>query len=149
MVEEERAHDRRASERRRRVTNQAHHGAIVGPGTRNILANHLTVMTAQHDCILGNRLRGSDVTVSGCETGITLSGTARVTRLDARDNVTVGIPAKSVRLGDSVVTGNTFLGAPLDMLTRRRPLLVNTTRGVREQLLRDVVGATWGVCASD
>jgi len=192
VVEEERGHDRRASERRRRITNQAHHGAIVGPGTitggltnvvsgygtlslmdvtlldgingavqsqpgslevtnvsvrslgfgisaRNILANHLTVITAQHDC----------VTVSGCETGITLSGTARVTRLDARDNVTVGITAKSVRLGDSVVTGNTFLGAPLDMLTRRRPLLVNTTRGVREQLLRDVVGATWGVCASD
>jgi hypothetical protein len=44
-----------------------------------------------------------------------------VTRLDARDNVTVGITAKSVRLEDSVVTGNTFLGAPLDMLTRRRP----------------------------
>jgi hypothetical protein len=40
------------------VTNVSVRSLGFGISARNILANHLTVMTAQHDCILGNRLRG-------------------------------------------------------------------------------------------
>ena len=131
------------------VTNVSVTSLGFGVSARKIVASHLTVATVQHDCILGNILRGSDITVSGCATGVSLSGSARVTRLDARDNVTVGITARAVRLEDSVVTGNRFLGAPLDILTRRRPLLVNTSCDVSKQLVDGQIGATWGVCASD
>jgi hypothetical protein len=131
------------------LTNVSVNSLGFGVSARKILANGLTVTTAQHDCILGRQLRGSDVTVSGCATGISLTSTARVVRLDDRDNVTVGITAKAVLLEDSTVTGNKFLGAPLDILTRRVPQLVNTTCDVSRQRIGDAVGATWGVCASD
>jgi hypothetical protein len=73
----------------------------------------------------------------------------RVTRLDDRDNAIIGVTATRVRLVDSVVTGNTFIGDPLDILSRRRPLLVNTSCDASAQWIDDTVGPTWGVCAGD
>jgi hypothetical protein len=131
------------------VTNVSVDSLGFGVSAKKISANGLTVTTARQDCILGDRLRGTNVTVSGCATGISLTGSARVTGLDARGNVTVGITARAVRLEDSTVTGNMFLGAPLDLLTRRMPRLVNTTCDVSRQFTGDAVGPTWGVCASD
>jgi hypothetical protein len=116
-----------------------------------IRADHLTVTRdGDGNCIMGGQLRGSDITVTGCHTGVT-AGVVRVTRLDASDNFTIGVTAKKVKLTDSVVTGNIFIGHPLDILTDSMPKLVNTTCGTSAQ--RDDsptgVGPTWGVCAND
>lgn len=129
------------------VTVESHHSGI-SAGT--VRAQTLTVTTNDSgDCILGRTIRGTDVTVTGCHTGIGALGSARLQRLTATGNVTIGVSAARVRLLDSVVTGNIFIGQPLDILSTRRPSVIRTTCGVSRQLIGDVVGATWGVCADD
>jgi hypothetical protein len=116
----------------------------------NIRATRVSVnVDFAGDCILGGTLRGTDVTVSGCHTGVYMQRAVRVTRLDDRDNLTVGVLATRVRLVDSVVTGNIFIGSPLDILSPRRPVLLNTSCDASAQLIDDTVGPTWGVCAGD
>jgi hypothetical protein len=119
--------------------------------SRSIRAQTLTVTTNGHgDCILGDGIRGTDVTVTGCFTGIGVLGSVRIDGLTAVDNVTIGVSASRVRLMDSVVTGNTFIGQPLDILSSKRPVLLGTSCGVSRQKLPDgTIGATWGVCADD
>ncbi len=117
---------------------------------RTIRAQTLSVTTnGNGDCILGSTIRGTDVTVTGCFTGIGMLASARLQRLNATGNETIGVVATRVRLLDSVVTGNIFIGEPLDILSQKRPAVVRTSCGVSRQIVDDVVGATWGVCTDD
>jgi hypothetical protein len=122
-----------------------------GVSARTIRAQTLTVTTnGNGDCILGGTIRGTDVTVTGCFTGIGVLRSVRLQGLTATGNLTIGVVAARVRLIDSVVTGNIFIGQPLDILSKRRPVLLGTSCGVSRQKLADgSVGATWGVCADD
>jgi hypothetical protein len=131
------------------VTIESDRSGIVGAKT--IHAQTLTVTTnGNGDCILGDSIHGTDVTVTGCYTGIGVLGSARLQRLNAIGNVTIGVDAGRVRLIDSAVTGNIFIGQPLDILSKRRPLLIRTSCGVsRQKLIDGSVGPTWGVCADD
>lgn len=61
-----------------------------------------------------------------------------------------GIFADRCRLTDSTVTGNFDGSAPVDLLTKRRPLLVTTT--CDRSAVVPVSGpptASWGVCTND
>jgi len=129
------------------VTSSSTFAGISGGDIR---ATRLAVTTnSGGNCIMGSKLRGVDVTVTGCHTGITMLRSVRVEGLDDRDNLTVGVTATRVRLINSVVTGNIFIGQALDILSRRRPVLTNTTCDASAQWINDTVGPAWGVCAGD
>ena len=132
------------------LTDVTASSSVGGVRAETVRATRVTVTTnGGGDCILGGTFRGTDVTVTGCHTGIAMQYGVRATRLDDRDNVTVGVVGSRVRLVDSVVTGNTFLGQPLDLLSRRRPSLLLTTCDASAQLIDQTVGPAWGVCAGD
>jgi hypothetical protein len=118
---------------------------------KRIRADHLTITrNGDGNCIMGDRLAGSDITVTGCHTGVT-ADVVKVTRLDASNNFTIGVSARKVKLVDSTVTGNIWIGYPLDILSDTMPKLTNTTCGTSAQPADTppYFGATWGVCADD
>lgn len=127
-----------------------------GIRARAMRATNLAVTTSRNgDCVLVTRsIRGSDVTVWGCHTGIR-ARRVRIDRLTVIDNISSGLlSVGAVRLTDSVLTGNTFIGAPADLLSFRRPRLERTTCGTSVRLVKDDAGGwlhgpSWGVCADD
>ena len=132
------------------MTDVTAHSTSGGIRASNIVAERVTVdVDFNGDCILGDRFRGTDVIVTGCYTGIGMLSSVRAVRLDDRNNLTIGVSTSRARLVDSLITGNIFIGQPLDLLTRRRPVLVRTTCDASAQLVDQTVGPTWGVCAGD
>ena len=89
---------------------------------------------------------GQNVTLTSCVDGIWASGKVRLTNLTANNNSGVGVySAKRLVLKDSSVTGSGIV----DLLSGRRPVLLNTTCGTSRQDTFDPVPPTWGVCAND
>ena len=58
-----------------------------------------------------------------------------------------GVFAGPIRLVNPNVTGNLYEGEPIDIVTGRRPRLINTTCGRSLDLLAEP--QSWGVCAGD
>ena len=132
------------------VSNVDSTSTVSGISARAIRADHVTVTTNYAgNCIFGKQISGSDVTVSGCHGGVDMLGSVRLTRLDARNNLTIGVAGEHVTLVDSIVTGNIFIGQPLDILTATPPRLVSTQCGTSARVENHVIGPTWGVCAND
>jgi hypothetical protein len=132
------------------MTDVTSHSTDEGIRARDVRAERVSVdVDFAGDCILGRSFRGTDVVVTGCYTGIGMLSRVRAVRLDDRNNLTIGVSTNRARLVDSVVTGNDFIGQPLDLLTQRRPVLVRTTCDASAQRLDSTVGPTWGVCAGD
>jgi hypothetical protein len=117
-------------------------------------------VTRVHIGVQAKSVRATDLGVSSSGIGILTHGAVRGVRLTITDNgpATIqagvldgaGIFAERCRLTDSVATGNFDGSVPADLLTKRRPLLVNTT--CDHSAVVPVSGpptATWGVCADD
>jgi hypothetical protein len=132
------------------MTDVTSHSTNGGIRARNIVAERVTVdVDFNGDCILGDSFRGTDVIVTGCHTGIGMLSRVRAVRLDDRNNLTTGVSTNRARLVDSIVTGNIFIGHPLDLLTGRRPVLIRTTCDASAQIVDQTVGPSWGVCTGD
>ena len=127
------------------VMNSTLYGIRVG----KLVASNLTVSGTGGDGILTDRgIKGSDVAVTGNHTGIGGRGFVRLTGLTATGNISGLFALRRVRLEDSVVSGN----AGDDLLTRRRPVLLNTACETSAMLLGTgpyTIGPPWGVCAGD
>lgn len=102
---------------------------------------------------------GRDIVASGnAEGGLQYgfpSG-GRLLRLTAIGNTGPGVYAggRAVRIIDSVVTGNTRDGEPVDIRAFQHPSLSNTTCGTSASVLldppgNDDLGPPWGVCTDD
>jgi len=96
-------------------------------------------------------ITGSDVTTSNNgDVGISSLHSIKLVRLTSTDNVGAGLYAGArVRLQDSQVTGNIHPPAGADIITRRRPRLLNTTCGNSMSVVGTQYGPPWGVCTSD
>jgi hypothetical protein len=104
------------------------------------------------------RVRGMHVTVSdNAEVGMWV-GKAKITGLTATGNgdplpnagpLGGGVFGSRVVFLDSSISGNFFRGVPGDVVTGRRPRLVNPTCGSGVQLTSDLTLDTWGVCSDD
>ncbi len=83
--------------------------------------------------------------------GVTAYKSARLDGLTAQGNTGPGIFGERPRLRNSTVTGNVFHAAPLDLLTERRPRLLNTScdHSARFDEEQQSAGAPWGVCSGD
>jgi hypothetical protein len=89
---------------------------------------------------------GQNVTLTSCVDGIWASGKVRLDGLTATNNSGVGVySAKRLVLKNSSVAGS----GPIDLLSGRRPVLLNTTCDTSAQDTTDPVLPTWGVCALD
>ena len=143
---------------------------VVASGVQpsKVLASGLSVTDCAQHGVDAARLRGENVTASG-NGGVGLAvghlkaaivdasnnGTsgvfgsvARVTSLVATGNGGAGVRVVRGALRDSTLTGNDALGAGHDLLTARRPRVVNTVCG-KSGVLGGRATATWGVCAND
>lgn len=116
--------------------------------SKPMVLNQVTVTNSGGDCILGKKIFGDDVTVTGCHTGIAANGAVQLSHLNSHDNLSAGIDARRVKLADSTLAAN-----HTDVLTRSKPVLTNTTCETSARLLRIKggysIGAPWGVCAND
>jgi len=116
--------------------------------SKPMVLNQVTVTNSGGDGILGKKILGDDVTVSGCQTAIATDGIVQLSRLNAHDNI-YGVDARRMRLTDSTVTTNTSD----DLLSRSKPVLTNTSCETSARLVRTkggyLVGGSWGVCAGD
>jgi hypothetical protein len=89
---------------------------------------------------------GQNVTLTSCVDGIWASGKVRLTGLTATNNSGIGVySAKRLVLKSSTVTGS----GVVDLLSGRRPVLLDTTCGTSRMDTYDPVPPTWGVCADD
>ena len=71
----------------------------------------------------------------------------RGTNLNVTNNSGFAIGAWSVRLFESVVTGNNGFGAGVDILSRARPQLNDATCGHSRR--NNDTSLSWGVCTGD
>jgi len=105
-------------------------------------------------------VRGEAITTNGnAHVGLAVGyGGLSVTGLTATGNggdATTGeggvnVLGSSVKLVNSVVTGNFSGATPLDLFTHRRPLLINSSCDHSQRYLRNgFTSETWGVCAQD
>jgi hypothetical protein len=95
---------------------------------------------------MGSGVVGSTVTLTSCADGIWASKKVVLTGLTATSNTGVGIySGGKIVLRDSTVTGS----GVTDLLSVRRPVLVNSTCDHSTQSTGDPIPPTWGVCASD
>jgi hypothetical protein len=136
------------------------YGAGIEALKRLTLTNVMVSDNAGAGIDASRAVRGEVVTVNGnARVGIEIErGGLKVTGLMAMGNgggVSTGlggvsVGGGSVKLYNSVVTGN-FAGAiPLDLSTLRRPLLVSSTCDHSQRLLRHAfTSETWGVCSQD
>ena len=73
--------------------------------------------------------------------------------LTARGNGNAGVlvVGRTLQLARSVVTGNNGFAAGVDIVSKTRPHLIETTCGLSAKSLAesDTPGAPWGVCAHD
>ena len=95
----------------------------------------------------GGRVRGDDVTVSGCLHGVYGTRGVEVSALSVSSSYIGVFSAGGVELSDSTVTGSEYA----DIYSGRRPELTNTSC---DTSLRYLVSAAlpdgpWGVCAND
>jgi len=98
-------------------------------------------------CGLGAALQGGRVRA----TNVTASYVS-ARRLKARNLTVAAVCADGIRIdGKATLLDSSITGAQqVDVLTGKKPRLVNTTCGTSAQLLPDgSAGPTWGVCAGD
>lgn len=116
-------------------------------------ARSVSVRAINGNAVLVDRsFRGEDVTVTDSHTGIQSLGRVSAKRLTATGNVAMGVFALGrVKIVDSVVSGNTFIGAPADIASAYPPRVVNTTCVRSVQLDPDgvMLSGGWDVCAGD
>ena len=99
-------------------------------------------------------LRGRNITANGNAAHGVSTCVFSVKNLQATSNGEQGIVGCGGKLVASTITGNDAAGAGTDVLTVAAPKLSATTCGKSAMLLgfnagEPIVGATWGVCASD
>lgn len=145
------------------------HGNLVASGVTvdsgvggGITANKMTLsnVTASNTNDFGiitllGEVRGTNVTVTGNARGGIRAGKVKIIGLTATGNggaslspVGGGVHAGHVTLTDSVVTGNTLVGAPVDIASGSLPRLLGTTCGTSRNY-RSSTDEPWGVCADD
>jgi hypothetical protein len=139
--------------------------AVVSEGVGRLTVSNV-ILENNEFCILTDFLRGKvtgeQVTLTDCGlgiqarkiliTGLTASGTytvAQARRTMLRDSTVsastgTAFTGKAVTLTNSTVTGS---ASGVDLLTDRRPRLVNSTCEVSRKLSQPT--ETWGVCAND
>ena len=110
----------------------------VGPGGSNCIDTSYST---------GSSVTGSNVMLLGCDVGIGNQGSIDLANLTVVDAATYGVFArKKLRLTDSSITGS-----PIDIVSGKLPLLVNTTCGRSAVFERrdGVTNESFGVCAND
>jgi len=133
-----------------------------------VVASNLSVTGCTQAGLQLAKLRGSGITANGnggpglavdrirAENVVTndngapgiFGGAARVTGLVANNNGDAGIRVVKAALRDATLTGNNGYGVGFDVLTKRRPRVVNVTCG-KSGVIGGVITDTWGVCAGD
>jgi len=135
--------------------------SVLGSGIDGVDANqrltatNVVVNDNAYSGIYAAQVNGTDVTANGNGYSGVGCKKCRLLRLTANGNGTEeihvgaggGVQGTSVRLTDSVVTGNVVDEVPVDVDTFHRPKLVNTTCDHSRR--RSEPTESWGVCASD
>jgi hypothetical protein len=108
-----------------------------------------TVVDSNTTCLTGftGRIRGQDLSLSGCGTGIQVGRAVDLTRLTWAGGGVGVITEKRVKLVDSSVTG----GSIVDVASGRLPRLLGTTcdHSFRVDSEGHITAEPWGVCGSD
>jgi hypothetical protein len=99
------------------------------------------------------KITARDLLIQDNATGGISTERLTLTRATVRDNGGIGVLADRMRLSDSEVTGNLYLGSPMDVATGgggQMPSLRDTTcdRSGKFNYNFDYAG-TWGICAGD
>ena len=146
----------------RAVDLQVSGGGTVA-GDKALLTDVSVVGANSFGIFMTKRIRGTNVTVTGCGNAGLSSANGRLTGLVATGNGVSpsshinggGVHGGRWRLTDSTVTGNQANFAnppasyPVDVLTVKRPVLVGTTCDHSAMLTGSVPYVSWGVCSSD
>jgi len=111
-----------------------------------IRATNLTANNNEYIGLLAQLVRGTGVTANNNLQGVATFGSIVVAGLTATGNLDVGVTGRRTRLRDSVVTGNNGGGRGIDLVTSLRPLLINSTCGLSENV---ATKQPWGVCSGD
>ncbi len=69
--------------------------------SKPMVLNHVTVTHSGGDGILGKKILGDDVTVTGCHTGISTRGLVRLSHVNSHDNQSAGIVTKRSTTADA------------------------------------------------
>jgi hypothetical protein len=107
--------------------------------------------------LLGGKVRGSNVMITGSARGGIAAGKVQLTGLTAmyNGNTTFGGPGGGVYAGrialtDSTVASNLYAGGSGDLVSGSRPKLTNTTCGTSVNTrAKTPAEGTWAVCAFD
>ncbi len=97
---------------------------------------------------LARTLRGEMVTVSDNGSEGIFAARVVVSNLTATGNGGSGVRAGRASLKDSTLTGNDGFGAGIDVTTKRKPRVRDTTCG-KSQKIGAQLGDDWGVCTGD
>ena len=154
----------------------AGHEVGIAAGEGQVTASD-TFLSDNGDGIVARKVRGTNVFVRDSDRiGINAFKGIRGDHIEVRDNGTAGIytarftfteliattngmtstflgggivATRRGRLTDSLVSGNTLLGAPADVVTGRSPILINTVCDASVMLTDSGGSRTWGVCGLD
>ena len=135
------------------LTNVSIQVLLEGVAIQRLLVDgvDITVDATGRGCIAMSNasawVRGTDLTLSGCDVGIGTQGSVDLTNLAATGLRTAGVflTHKKLRLVDSTVTGS-----PIDLISRKAPVLSNTACDTSAVWEGDALtGASFGVCAND
>jgi len=94
------------------------------------------------------KLRAENAVASDNGASGIFGGAARVKGLVANNNGDAGVRVVKAALRDATLTGNNGYGAGFDVLTKRRPHVMNVTCG-KSGVLGGLITDTWGICAGD
>ena len=136
-----------------RATNvTADHNGLLGLYAGRLEATNVSASNNTDAGIFAPRLRGMGITASNNGgPGLIVYRRFKITGLVADNNGGGGIYSTGGGvLSDSMLSGNLYEGASLDLLTARLPHLRNTTCGKSAQLDESgEPGPSWGVCSGD
>jgi hypothetical protein len=121
----------------------------IGADVRRLDVDGVTIaLLAPGNCITAffSRVAGKDLTLAGCDSGITAGRSVSLTGLTSSGGI-FGVMAKRVKLVDSSVTGS----AVADVASGRFPRLTNTScdRSVQLDSSGVATATPWGVCTND
>ena len=142
-----------ASERMTATNVTANNNYFNGVFTYRLRASNLTASNNTVDGVVaGKRFVGTNIIVRNNGFSGLVATRFRISALVAEDNGSSGVYSLGTGvLYDSVLSGNLYEGAGLDLLTHGRPRLIRSTCGFSARFADDSnePGAPWGVCSGD
>jgi hypothetical protein len=134
-------------------------------------------LSNNQDAVIAKKVKGTNVFIRDSDrVGIMAARGVRGTHFEIRDSGWAAIQTRSFKLTeliattnglastsvggaiiaprggiliDSLLSANALNGVPADIVTGRRPILINTSCNVSVRLIDDSPSGSWGVCSGD